>query len=114
MTEHDRFAHETALMNGVHEMLRASERVSPSASRFDQEKTAMGWDLKLDDPQRAFTIKAAKNDRFRVSHDVEVYATDAEWCPAAMARRHMERRTAPMDSPLFTLDDGSCMTQKLH
>ena len=111
MTEHDRFAYETALTNGVCKMLRASEQVSPSASRFDQEKTALGWDLKLNGPQCTFTIKAAKNDRFRVSHDVEVYATNTEWCPVATARRYMEHRTAPMDSPLFTLEDGSFMTR---
>ena len=111
MTEHDRHAYETALTNGVYKMLRASEQVSPSSTRFDQEKTALGWDLKLEGAQCTFTIKAAKNDRFRVSHDVEVYATDSEWCPVATARRFLQHRTAPMDSPLFTLEDGTFMTR---
>ena len=68
---HDRHAYECALTNGVYRMLRASEQMAPSPTRYDQDKTALGWDLKLQGATYTFTIKAAKNDPFRISHTVE-------------------------------------------
>ena len=108
---HDRHAYECALTNGVYRMLRASEQMAPSPTRYDQVKTALGWDLKLQGATYTFTIKAAKNDPFRISHTVEVYATNTEWCPVATARRWMEHRKAPMDAPLFTLSNNKFMTR---
>lgn len=94
-------------------VLRASEFVCPSMSKFDPHTTLLWSDLTLGQSNLRIRIKRSKTDPFRQGHSLLMGASSSSVCPVLAMQKFRDVIGNPTPaSPVFTFADGSFLTRE--